>query len=297
MNTTLVRWFGICLAFLLLLPLPGWNQSPQARLAGTNFVYLPMVMNNPPLDMVYVPEGEFQMGCDPAHLGGYSSCEDLPDELPLHTIYLDGYFIDKYLVSNAQYAECEAAGVCTTPRNPSSYNRPDYYRNPDYASYPVVYVDWYNARDYCQWAGKRLPTEAEWEKAARGPTSRTYPWGDQPPSCTLANYHYVGFDWEGYCVGDTSQVDSLPLGASPYGAFDMAGNVQEWVDDWYQSDYYAESPYENPTGSANGTSKVFRGGDWGSFDGGLNVAQRGVAVPHSAHYRMGIRCARSFYIP
>ena len=90
---------------------------------------------------------------------------------------------------------------------------------------------------------------------------------------------------------------AYPLGASPYGAFDMAGNVQEWVNDWYQSDYYAESPYENPTGPASGTSKVFRGGDWGSFDGGLNVAQRGIAVPHSAHYRMGIRCARSFYIP
>ena len=90
MNTTLVRWFGICLAFLLLLPLPGWIESPQARLAGTNFVYLPMVMNNPPLDMVYVPEGEFQMGCDPAHLRAYGPCEDFPDELPLHTIYLTG---------------------------------------------------------------------------------------------------------------------------------------------------------------------------------------------------------------
>ena len=135
-----------------------------------------------------------------------------------------------------------------------SSTRSSYYGTSQYAYYPIINVDWDQASAYCQWAARRLPTEAEWEKAALDNDGRNFPWGNQTPTCYLANFSG--------CEGDTSAVDSHPAGKSPYGALDMAGNVWEWVPDWYNYNYYRQSPSNNPTGPASGGTRVLRGGAW-----------------------------------
>jgi formylglycine-generating enzyme required for sulfatase activity len=192
--------------------------------------------------MVYVPAGEFQMGS-----------EDGPsEEQPAHMVALDEFWIDQTEVTNAQYARCVEAGICEPPTNNASNTRSSYYDNPTYANYPVIWVSWEHAETYAKWAGGRLPAEAEWEYAARGSDGSMYPWGNQAPDCTLANFDA--------CEGDTTPVKSHPGGASWVGAFDMAGNVLEWTADWYGP--YSASRLENPNGPATGENRVVRGGAW-----------------------------------
>ena len=153
------------------------------------------------------------------------------DEQPIHTVTLDAFWIDRTDVTNALYTQCVNVGKCTPPDSSSSATHSDYYVNSQFVNFPVINIDWDHAKIYCQWARRRLPTEAEWEKAARGIDGRTYPWGNDVPNNNLLNYNNN--------VGDTTEVGKYPKGASPYGALDMAGNVWQWVSSLYQSYPYS----------------------------------------------------------
>ncbi len=241
---------------------------------------IPVATKTSPTDgvtMVYVPAGEFLMG------SSGTDKDASGDEKPQHTVYLDAFWLDKYEVTNAQYKKCVDAGKCSAPSSSNSSTRNSYYGNSQFDNYPVIYVSWENANKYCTWAEKRLPTEAEWEKAARGTDGRDYPWGNSFDTSRLNSA-------EGGKV-DTMAVGSYPSGASPYGALDMAGNVWEWVADWYDSGYYSKSPRSNPSGLPSGEYKVLRGGSW-YFQDLLRAAIRYYLTPSYRFYIVGFRCAQ-----
>jgi len=279
-----VLWLGIyrlnSSGFVTSSPTPTQTPTPSQTPTPTPTPGIGSIQISPidGMSQVYIPAGEFEMGSD---LGD-------SDERPVHTVYLEAFWMDQTEVTNAMYAQCVAAGDCDLPSSLISYTRASYYGNAVYADYPVIYVSWNGAQDYCDWAGRRLPTEAEWEKTARGMDGRAYPWGEGI-DCDQANI--------GGCVNDTAAVGSYPVGASPYGALDIAGNVWEWVADRYDDDYYADSPSENPMGPASGSYRVLRGGSWVNNDLNARSANRNWFNPDFTGYNFGFRCAYSPYIP
>ena len=222
------------------------------------------------MPMVFVPAGEFTMGTD----------DGRDDEGPAHEVYLDAFWIDQLEVTNAQYASCFDAGVCDPPKNE------EFYYDPSKQDHPVTYINWHDARQYCSWVGRRLPTEAEWEKAARGLDDRIYPWGEGL-DCSLAQI--------AHCDGESMPVGSLPDGASPYGVMDMIGNVYEWIEDFYAHDYYSsQTVWEpNPTGPYGGRERVIRGSSWKVGEKNVSIQNRIQNVSSTYYQDVGFRCATS----
>jgi serine/threonine-protein kinase len=245
------------------------------------------------MPQVLIPEGEFRMGGMDAR--------SAPDERPAHYVSLHAYWMDQLEVTNAMYLLCIHSGPCKPPQTFKSLRRNDYFNNPEFNDYPVVYVTWEQAKTYCEWAGRRLPTEAEWERAARGDDWRTFPWGEDKADGLHANYNML--------VGDTSRVGTYPLGASPFGVLDMAGNVAEWINDFYSGTYY-ENLIDaiNPTGPETSGSlrRVVRGGSLGDAEINIRVPKRSSVLGPDLHApvgsrdylgdfspRIGFRCAES----
>ncbi len=223
--------------------------------------------------MAVVPAGAFIMG---------STTGDA-DEQPVHRVNVDAFLMDKYQVSVGHYARFLEDTFHDAPPDWSIMNRPQNQ------SRPIANVQWVDADAYCRWAGKRLPTEAEWEKAARGTDGRTYPWGNELPTGLYAT---SGKEvWNSHAA--LTPVGTLEEGKSPYGLYDMAGNVWEWVSDWYDPDYYKTSPSQNPTGPPTGDSKVIRGGSWGSGPEAMRAADREIHVPSFRGLGTGFRCAKT----
>jgi formylglycine-generating enzyme required for sulfatase activity len=266
------------------------------------------------MKMVYVPAGKFKMGTDDKGLkysqqlcikySGYDYAIAIvgcgpavfADERLAHTVTLDGFWIDRTEVTNRQYRRCVEAKACTPPVDSGSYTRKSYYGNNVYDNYPVIWINQQQAADYCQWAGARLPTEAEWEYAARGPEGRIFPWGNTfdgkrlnycDASCAAGPNDKTVND--GYA--DTAPVGSFPTGVSWCGALDLGGNVREWVADWYER--YPPRPEVNPTGPISGTSRIPRGGCWLDTPIDVRSTNRGGNSIDYTRHKVGFRCAKN----
>jgi eukaryotic-like serine/threonine-protein kinase len=229
---------------------------------------------------IFISEGEFLMGDNNGE----------PNEKPAHPIYLNAFWIDQTEVTNEMYLKCVSVGVCNMPLSDGFIAPKDFYNQPENAKLPVVYVSWNDAYTYCTWANRRLPTEAEWEKAARGTLfAQTYPWGSQNPDANLLNFdnNFSGpFPVGGY-----------PAGASPYGVLDMAGNVWEYVSDWYDENYYSYSPTHNPRGAEGGEYHSVRGGGFFNQANEVRVSFRNYTyAEYNRSGDFGFRCAADYII-
>lgn len=244
------------------------------------------------MPQLFIPDGSFQMGGLDAN--------NQPDELPPHKVTMSAFWMDKFEVTTGMYMLCVEAGACDLPTSFQSEKHEKYFNTEEYADYPVIYVTWGNATDYCEWAGKRLPTEAEWEYAARGTDLRVFPWGDDRPTSSYANFNRN--------INDVTRVGSFPAGASPFGVLDMSGNVWEWVFDYYGPEAYSQAAGANPTGPmaavGGGERHVIRGGSYQDVEDDIRLANRGYASGpdleadmDSAEYigeassKIGFRCA------
>jgi formylglycine-generating enzyme required for sulfatase activity len=256
-----------------------WFNHTRAEIAsldmGKSSPCTPIKSKISPVDgmvEVYVPAGNFTMGSDD---------RDDRKSNPPHLVHLNAFWVDQTEVSRGMYNVCVRAGAC--PSIPE--HRDPHVDDPAYSNYPVIYIKWQYAQRYCAWAGRKLPTEAEWEKAARGTDGRLFPWGDSQPTLSLANYNNN--------IGELMPVDRYPLGASPYGALNMAGNAREWTLDWYAPFYYRTSPDTNPTGPETGETKSLRGGSFLDDERQLRVFNRFQHEPGSPGNNRGFRCVES----
>jgi iron(II)-dependent oxidoreductase len=228
--------------------------------------------------MIFVPAGTFWMGCN---IAVDNQCAG--DESPYHQVALGAFLLDKTEVTQSDFNACVSAEICSKPTclwNPATTG-----------SAPVVCVDWSMANSYCVWKSKRLPTEAEWEYAARGADGRKFPWGNVAASCSLAVYTVSGD--VGCNTGATWPVCSKTAGNSPLGFCDMAGNVYEWVNDWYSATYYASTPATNPPGPTTGTNRSIRGGSFMNGAVDLRVSAREGSSATSIMQIIGFRCAKN----
>jgi hypothetical protein len=259
--------------------LPQAGESQPVAETGFDYCNLPAGTHMTWFDFSafnFVPAGSFQMGFD--------STEDV-DYKPVHPASLNAFWIHETEVTNRQYANCVAAGICQPPVRSMEF--PDWYDQPEHQDDPLVGVTWDQADQYCQWIGARLPTEAEWELAARGLQAFLYPWGNDDPECRFANYSGCLYPnpaepvWAGYLVE----------GKSPFDALDLTGNVNEWVQDWYSADYYQTAPAGNPQGPETGEQRVVRGGGYLTPIDQLQAYLRSALTPDASQSDLGFRCA------
>jgi sulfatase modifying factor 1 len=240
--------------------------------------------------MALVPAGDFIMGENQPSgiasiLQGLSPHDANQDQGPQRNIYLDGFYVDIYEVTTSRYAKFLHA---TKRKSPALWSD---VRLAEQGDRPVIGVSWHDADAYCRWIGKRLPSEAEWEKAARGVDGRKYPWGNRTPSRVFARYDWGAEDedWKGYEM--LSPAGNYAFGRSPYGLYDMAGNAWEWVADYYDKDYYKTGPVKNPKGPKTGAERVVRGGSWSGP--AYPVYVRAHEMPEKKRSNLGFRCART----